>query len=114
MSVSAGGIAGSELNRLRLWIRPRRECIHRAILQGDLGHHALVAVDISNAHRDPLPERQISGELLCPRAERLGRDAFLARYGFGRARDYFLFLNGKRYDHPPLGCTRDSLRPAAL
>jgi hypothetical protein len=30
--------------------------------------------------------------------DRLGRDAFLAKYGFGRAREYFLELNGKRYD----------------
>src|ERR1051326_6106140 len=28
----------------------------------------------------------------------LGREAFLAQYGFGRAREYFLVLNGKRYD----------------
>jgi putative restriction endonuclease len=28
----------------------------------------------------------------------LGREAFLTQYGFGKARDYFLLLNGKRYD----------------
>lgn len=28
----------------------------------------------------------------------LGRDAFLARYGVGKARGYFLVLSGKRYD----------------
>jgi Domain of unknown function (DUF3883) len=28
----------------------------------------------------------------------LGRDAFLAKYGFGKAREYFLLLNSKRYD----------------
>jgi hypothetical protein len=28
----------------------------------------------------------------------LGREAFLARYGFGKAREYFLVLGGKRYD----------------
>ena len=30
--------------------------------------------------------------------DRLGRDAFLAKYGFGRSRGYFLFVDGKRYD----------------
>src|SRR5688572_28378635 len=30
--------------------------------------------------------------------DRLGREQFLSRYGFGRARRYFLVLNGKRYD----------------
>jgi HNH endonuclease len=29
---------------------------------------------------------------------RLGRDSFLARYGFGRARDYFLLDEGERFD----------------
>jgi len=28
----------------------------------------------------------------------LGREAFLAHYGFGKARGYFLLLDGKRYD----------------
>ena len=28
----------------------------------------------------------------------LGREAFLAQYGFGKAREYFLVLSGKRYD----------------
>ncbi|HTX34983.1 MAG TPA: hypothetical protein VME43_08175 [Bryobacteraceae bacterium] len=28
----------------------------------------------------------------------LGREVFLAHYGFGKAREYFLVLNGKRYD----------------
>ena len=28
----------------------------------------------------------------------LGRETFLAHYGFGKAREYFLVLNGKRYD----------------
>ncbi|MGO4155990.1 HNH endonuclease [Cupriavidus sp. YAF13] len=30
--------------------------------------------------------------------DRTGRDAFLEKYGFGKARDYFLVINGKRYD----------------
>jgi 5-methylcytosine-specific restriction protein A len=30
--------------------------------------------------------------------DRIGRDAFLEKYGFGRARMYFLELDGKRYD----------------
>jgi 5-methylcytosine-specific restriction protein A len=30
--------------------------------------------------------------------DQLGREAFLARYGFGPARSYFLVHNGKRYD----------------
>jgi 5-methylcytosine-specific restriction protein A len=30
--------------------------------------------------------------------DRLGRDAFLDKYGFGRARSYFLDYNGRRYD----------------
>ena len=30
--------------------------------------------------------------------DRLGRDAFLARYGYGRARRYFLRENDKHYD----------------
>ena len=30
--------------------------------------------------------------------DRLGRDAFLDKYGFGRARDYFLVVDGRRYD----------------
>lgn len=30
--------------------------------------------------------------------DRLGRDAFLATYHFGRAREYYLLLNGIRYD----------------
>jgi hypothetical protein len=30
--------------------------------------------------------------------DRLGRDAFLDRYGFDEARDYFLILDGRRYD----------------
>jgi 5-methylcytosine-specific restriction protein A len=28
----------------------------------------------------------------------LGPEVFLSRYGFGPARDYFLLLNGRRYD----------------
>ena len=28
----------------------------------------------------------------------LGRDEFLARYGYGRAREYLLVVGGKRYD----------------
>ncbi|MDN7925247.1 HNH endonuclease [Burkholderia vietnamiensis] len=30
--------------------------------------------------------------------DRVGRDAFLKKYGFGKARDYFLAVDGKRYD----------------
>ena len=30
--------------------------------------------------------------------DRLGRDSFLARYGFGKARGYFLIRSGRRYD----------------
>ncbi len=30
--------------------------------------------------------------------DELGRDAFLSKYGFGRARDYFLVVNQERYD----------------
>ena len=30
--------------------------------------------------------------------DKLGRDAFLARYGFGPARSYFLIHDGKSYD----------------
>lgn len=29
---------------------------------------------------------------------RLGREAFLEKYGFGKARRYFLFIKGRRYD----------------
>jgi hypothetical protein len=28
----------------------------------------------------------------------LGREAFLSKYGFGKARDYYLLLNGKHFD----------------
>ena len=28
----------------------------------------------------------------------LGREAFLSKYGFGKAREYYLLLDGKRYD----------------
>ncbi len=30
--------------------------------------------------------------------DHLGRDGFLAKYGFGKAREYFLFLDGRYYD----------------
>ncbi|MEM5405121.1 HNH endonuclease [Paraburkholderia unamae] len=30
--------------------------------------------------------------------DQLGRDAFLKKYGFGKARDYYLLIGGKRYD----------------
>lgn len=30
--------------------------------------------------------------------DRIGRDAFLKKYGIGRAKDYFLVVDGKRYD----------------
>ena len=30
--------------------------------------------------------------------DRLGRDAFLQKYGFGRSRNYFVERNGKLYD----------------
>ena len=30
--------------------------------------------------------------------DRLGREAFLDHYGFGKARNYFLFHGGRRYD----------------
>lgn len=30
--------------------------------------------------------------------DKLGRDAFLDKYGFGRARDYFVIEDGRRYD----------------
>jgi 5-methylcytosine-specific restriction protein A len=30
--------------------------------------------------------------------DRLGRDAFLSTYGFGKAQDYFLVHNGQLYD----------------
>ena len=30
--------------------------------------------------------------------DRLGREAFLAKYGFGKARQYFLIHDGRRYD----------------
>ncbi|WP_413658606.1 HNH endonuclease [Paraburkholderia phenoliruptrix] len=30
--------------------------------------------------------------------DRKGRDVFLEEYGFGKARDYFLLIDGKRYD----------------
>lgn len=30
--------------------------------------------------------------------DRLGRDVFLDKYGFGRAREYFLVVDGRRYD----------------
>ena len=31
-------------------------------------------------------------------ADELGRDAFLSKYGFGRARSYFVVRDGARYD----------------
>jgi hypothetical protein len=34
--------------------------------------------------------------------DELGRDAFLARYGYGPARSYFVLHNGKRYDSKAL------------
>ena len=35
----------------------------------------------------------------------LGRGAFLDRYGFGKAREYFLVISGKRYDSKAImGC----------
>lgn len=30
--------------------------------------------------------------------DRIGRETFLARYGFGKSRKYLLVYNGKRYD----------------
>ncbi len=30
--------------------------------------------------------------------DRIGREAFLAKYEFGKARGYFLVVNGRRYD----------------
>lgn len=30
--------------------------------------------------------------------DRIGREAFLAKYGFGKARDYYLVVDGRRYD----------------
>jgi hypothetical protein len=45
----------------------------------------------------------------------LGREAFLARYGFGKSRGYFLQHGGKRYDSKPIAGVisekgRDELR----
>ena len=34
--------------------------------------------------------------------DELGRDAFLARYGYGPARSYFVVHDGKRYDSKAL------------
>ena len=50
----------------------------------------------------------------------LGRNAFLQRYGFGPARDYFLLLNGRQYDskaivgaaHGVVAPTHGPLKPA--
>jgi hypothetical protein len=42
-----------------------------AIRQDDLGHRALVAVDIPYLDRDGLIERELAGELFSPRSERL-------------------------------------------
>jgi hypothetical protein len=39
----------------------------------------------------------------------LGRKAFLSRYGFRRARDYFLSLNGRRHDSKAIAGVRTSL-----
>ena len=52
-------------------------------------------------------------------SDQLGRDAFLAKYGFGRSRGYFLVVDGKRYNskaiagaaHEYLGGDRRPLGP---
>jgi len=56
--------------------------------------------------------------------DRIGRAAFLARYGFREARSYFLVHNGKRYDskaivgaaigYQPLPRRRHRLHPKSL
>ncbi len=48
----------------------------------------------------PLHELTSSAAVLAAVAEydALGQDAFLAKYGFGRARRYFLEVDGKQYD----------------
>jgi len=44
--------------------------------------------------------------------DRLGRDAFLGRYGFGSARAYFLEYSGKRYDSKAIaGAAHGYARP---
>ena len=43
-----------------------------------------------------------------------GRDTFLRKYGFGRAREYFLVLNGRRYDSKAIaGAAHKFAVPAA-
>jgi MoxR-like ATPase len=44
--------------------------------------------------------------------DRLGRDAFLEEYGFGRAREYFLVSGGRRYDSKAIaGAAHGFARP---
>src|SRR5689334_15437100 len=42
---------------------------------------------------DPDAVREAASEF-----DRIGRDAFLEKYGFGKARDYFLVIGENRYD----------------
>ncbi|CAB4712170.1 MAG: EVE domain-containing protein [Actinobacteria bacterium] len=42
---------------------------------------------------DPQAVREATGEF-----DRIGREAFLAKYGFGQSRSYWLVVDGKRYD----------------
>ncbi|MYA28987.1 MAG: DUF3427 domain-containing protein [Nitrospira sp. SB0666_bin_27] len=44
--------------------------------------------------------------------DRLGRNRFLKKYGFGRSRSYWLFHNGKQYDSKPIvGAAHGYARP---
>jgi 5-methylcytosine-specific restriction enzyme A len=43
--------------------------------------------------------------------DELGREAFLQRYGFGRARGYFVLHNGNRYDSKAMEQHMASLVP---
>lgn len=46
--------------------------------------------------------------------DRLGRDAFLDTYGFGRARDYFLFHNGQSYDSKAIAGVANQFLPGQV
>jgi hypothetical protein len=48
------------------------------------------------AFSDPISKKAVLAAIA--ECDRLGRDAFLAKYGFGRARRYFLDHGSREYD----------------
>lgn len=64
----------------------------------------------------PMPDLHVSREAVLRAMEefdRVGRQEFLDRYGFGEARRYFLEYNGKQYDSKAIvGVARGFDQPA--